>query len=113
MICLLALSEGKIRHWKEGKPESKVCEKFKVQEGFDILKFLGRWFEIFSYPFCVTVKSKCVLSIYGSSSTGRNFSTFSRFVDSNGVENRIIGSVDMKDNSIMSVTYPATRKFEK
>lgn len=71
---------------------------------------MGLWFEIMSYPFCVTNKAKCVITTYAFASE-RNISLYSRFVDFRGLETRSIGMAVEKSPGRLAVMFPATRKL--
>lgn len=95
---------------RPGKGKFTECENFELQNDFDITRYLGLWYEIMSYPFCVTPKAKCVISTYAFSKSGQNISIYSKFVNSLGFANRVIGIAAQESPGRIAVMFPATRK---
>lgn len=86
------------------------CESLQVQEDFDISRFLGRWNEIFAYPYSVSLGARCVTSTY-TFDNDQKILIYSRFVDSRGLVNRMTGIAYEKGQGVLSMTIPAIRLF--
>lgn len=106
---MLITVSAKRRNRDQGKNK---CQTFDFQEDFDVTRYMGRWYEIMSYPFCLTTNAKCVVSTYAFGSD-RNISMYSRFVNSQGFENRIMGMAAEKAPGVLAVMFSAARKFLK
>lgn len=115
MLYIFALSMfttalAKRRNSNREQGQKNECQNLSVQEDFDASRFMGMWYEILSYPFCLTNNAKCIASTYAFGS-GRNISIYSRFMDHKGFENRIIGMAAEKNPGIFAVMFPAARRF--
>jgi lipocalin len=111
LISMLAtLTAGKRRTSTKGQRLQNECGSLDLPEDFNIARFMGLWYEIMSYPFCLTTNAKCVISTYAFVSN-RNITIYSRFVNSNGLENRMIGMAAQKSPGRIAVMFSASRKL--
>jgi hypothetical protein len=111
LISMLATSTvGKRRTSTKGQALQNECGSLDLPEDFNIARFMGLWYEIMSYPFCLTTNARCVISTYAFASN-RNITIYSRFVNSNGLENRMIGMAAQKSPGRIAVMFSASRKL--
>lgn len=86
------------------------CQKLDFQEDFDMTRYTGMWYEVLSFPFCLTARAKCVVYSYAFGAS-QNIPIYSKFVNSQGFENKIIGMAAEKSPGILAVMFSAAREF--
>lgn len=72
--------------------------------------FTGKWFEVYSSPFCLTRKSKCVTLYYSTHKDNKSV-IYTKLVDENRMTKRFIANVDSTKNDFLVQTYAITGKF--
>lgn len=83
------------------------CPKVKVQENFDVHRYLGVWYEVKKYPFIFTLGGKCITAEYGLNQNG-TVSVFNKQLR-NGREDTIIGSARLikPGSGLLGVSFPS------
>jgi lipocalin len=112
LLTANVLAKRRVIHRGQGQLKNEECQKFNFQEDFNSARFNGMWYEVMAYPFCLTNNAKCVISSYAFGSD-RNISIYSRFVNSQGLETRIIGMAAERSPGVLAVMFSAARKFSK
>lgn len=115
LLVLILLLEsqvnGKLTTSNRGKFQvsDNGCQLLKVQHNFDVSRFLGRWNEIYAYPNTISSGARCVTSVY-TFTEDEKIVIYSRFVDSRGLLNRMIGMAEEDGKGVLFVTFSAMRK---
>jgi lipocalin len=109
LILMLATSTA-FKRRTSTKGQAIKCGGLDLPEDFSISSFMGLWYEIMAYPFCLTTDAKCVISTYAFASD-QNITIYSRFVNSKGLENRVIGMAAQKSPGQIAVMFSASRKL--
>lgn len=95
-----------IQHANSQVPGFGNCPKVRVQENFDVHRYLGLWFEVKKYPFIFTLGGKCITAEYGLNQNG-TVSVFNKQLR-NGREDTIIGSARLikPGSGLLGVSFP-------
>jgi lipocalin len=104
-LILPNLSQLRTRFHNQNRLTYKECVEEVSSMGRDSIdKLSGRWFEIYSTPFCLTRNSKCVTSFYSTHKDNKSV-IYTKLVDEYRMTKRFIANIYSTQNNSLMQTY--------